>query len=401
MTTRHSIARRSARLGVPVGLAVLVVGFAAAPALAATTITASADGSSLSDGAVLDHNTTISVKGTTSATATSRQLKLTVNPPGRSAVTLKTGSVGPLQNGSLTASLDTACPDWSDSPCAVAVNGTYTFAFQAGTATSTTNVELRVPPAAPSGFQASNNGTVVTFTWTPNSEPDLMGYDIVDNSGSDVTPGGMDAGSVCDSSGCSVSVDFGAGAQGTTRSFSVVALRHTSPGSSGSVASPDSNPQSVTFPAPPPPPSSGPSGSGGGSQSGSGGSGSGGSGGGGAASGGGGTGHQARQLSGKHPAADLRTSLPTVTAAGAPDLPSVLTEVKPLPQGTYKPTLAYPDQVSTTKKTQAHASSQPQVLQDVRKVLDIGALWRSLAGAVVLLLAAAHLRDFVARVETD
>jgi len=399
--TRHPIARRSARIGVPVGLAVVVVGFAAAPALAATNISATSGGSSLSDGSVLDHDATISVKGTTDATASSRQLKLTVNPPGRSAVTLKTGSVGPLQSGSLTASLDPSCPDWSSSPCVQAVNGTYTFTFQAGSATSTTSVDLRVPPAAPSGFQASNNGTVVTFAWNPNSEPDLMGYDIVDASGSDVTPGGMDAGSVCGSSGCSVSVDFGPSAQGTTRSFSVIALRHTSPGSGGSVASASSDPQSVTFPAPPPPSSSPGGGSSGGAPHGSSGgtSGGGGSTGGGAT--GGGSGSQPRRLSGKHPASDLRASLPTITAAGAPDLPSVLTEVKPLPQGTYKPTLAYPDQVTTSKKTAAHADAQPQVLQDFRKVLDIGALWRSLAGAVVLLLAAAHLRDFVERVETD
>jgi hypothetical protein len=34
-------------------------------------------------------------------------------------------------------------------------------------------------------------------------------------------------------------------------------------------------------------------------------------------------------------------------------------------------------------------------------VLDIGALWRALAGAVVLMLAAAHLRAFVERVELE
>ena len=108
-------------------------------------------------------------------------------------------------------------------------------------------------------------------------------------------------------------------------------------------------------------------------------------------------------MSGKHAAADLRTSLPTVTAAGAPDLPSVLTEVKPLPQGSYKPVLPYGDQVVKDKKPQLAQGNQgaQQVLQDFRKVLDIGALWRSLAGAVVLMLAAAHLRAFVERVEPE
>lgn len=401
--TRHPRARRAARFAIPAGMAAALVGFAAAPALAATNISLTSGGSSLSDGAVLDHNATINIKGTTDATASSRQLKLTVDPPNRSAVTLKTGSVSPLQNGQLSASLDTACPDWSGSPCVEAVNGTYTFTFQAGSATSSTSVDLRVPPAAPSGFQASNNGTVVTFSWSPNSEPDLMGYDIVDGSGNDVTPGGMDADSVCDSGGCSVSVDFGSGAQGTSRSFSVLALRHTAPGSGGSVSSPNSDSQTVNFPAPPsPPPSTSPGGGTGGTGGGTGGSGTGtgGTGSTGSTGSGGSTGHGSRQVTGHHPASDLRSSLPTVTAAGAPDLPSVLTEIKPLPQGSYKPTLAYPDQVTKTPSTQQKNNAQ-QVFQDFRKVLDIGALWRSLAGAVVLMLAAAHLRAFVERVEVD
>lgn len=399
--TRSPIARHGARIGVPLGIALAVVGFAAAPALAATNVSVSSGGNNLSDGDVLDQNATLNVKGTSDATASSRTLKLTVNPPGRSAVTLKTGTASPLQAAQLSASLDTSCPDWSNSPCVEAVNGSYTFTFQAGSATSSTSIQLRVPPATPTGFQATNNGTVVSFTWNANSEPDLMGYDIVDGAGDDVTPGGMDAGSVCDSSGCGVSVDFGSSAQGTTRSFSLVALRHTSPGSGGSVSSPDTDSQTVTFPAPPPPPSSSPSGGSGGSGGGS----TGGTGGGVTSVPGGGSsagGHASRPVSGKHPAADLRTSLPTVTAAGAPDLPTVLTEVKPLPQGSYKPVLPYGDQVLTTKKPQV-ASGQhgAQVLQDFRKVLDIGALWRSLAGAVVLMLAAAHLRAFVERVEID
>jgi hypothetical protein len=401
--TSGPIARHGARVGVPLGIALAVVGFASAPALAATNVSVSAGGNSLSDGAVLDHNSNVSVKGTSDSTASSRQLKLTVNPPGRSAFTLKTGTASALQSAQLSASLDTSCPDWSSSPCVEAVNGTYTFTFQAGSSSSSSSIQLRVPPATPNGFQASNKGTVVSFTWSPNTEPDLMGYDIVDGSGSDVTPGGMDADSVCDSGGCGVSIDFGSSAQGTTRSFSLVALRHTSPGSGGSVSSPNSASQTVTFPAPPPPPpsSSPSSGSGGGAGGGSTGAGGGPSGSaGGGSSGGGGS---ARQLSGRHPAADLRTSLPTVTAAGAPDLPSVLTEVKPLPQGSYKPVLPYGDQVVKTKKPVVadDRNNAQQVLHDFRRVLDIGALWRSLAGAVVLMLAAAHLRAFVERVEVD
>lgn len=395
--------RPIARVVVPAGIAVAVVGLVAAPALAATDISVSAGGDSVSDGAVIDHDTTMTVKGTTDATATSRQLKLSVDPPGSSAYTLKTGTASALRRGQLSANIDLQCPDWSASPCVQAVNGSYTFTFTAGSATSSTSVQLRIPPAAPTGFTAANSGTVVNFAWNRNSEPDLMGYDILDGSGTDVTPGGMDADSVCDASGCGVSVDFGPSAEGSTRSFAVIALRHTSPGSGGSVSSATSESRTVAFPAPPSPPASGDT-SGGGAGAG----GSGGSGGSGSAdaagSGGNGSGsrHVTPRVSGKHPAADLRSSLPTVTAAGAPDLPSVITEVKPLPQGSYKPVLPYGDQVVKSKKPQlAERNNAQQVFQDVRKVLDIDALWRSLAGAVVLLLAAAHLRAFVDHVEPE
>ena len=405
MTDRH-LARHAARAGLPLGIALAVVALAAGPAVAATNVSVSAGGSNLSDGETLDHDATVSVKGTSDATASRRDLTLSVNVPGNGSYTLKSGSASALQNGQLSASFDTDCPDWSASPCVQAVNGSYTFTFKAGSATSTSSMQLRVPPATPTGFQASNKGTVVTFTWNANNEPDVMGYDLVDGSGDDITPGGVDADQVCGSDGCGVSVDFGSGAQGTSRSFALIARRHTSPGSSASVSSSQSSSQTVDFPAPPPPPPSqspGDSGTGAGGGAGSGGSGAGG--GGGISVGGyrGGDGRNPQTTPGRHPAADLRHSLPTLTAAGAPDLPSVLTEVKPLPQGSFKPQLPYRGSVTTTTKKPQVAAQGPaqQVLQDFRKVLDVGALWRSLAGAVVLMLAAAHLRAFVERVEPD
>src|SRR6476646_9554821 len=126
MTLRRT-ARVGARVALPLGFTAALVGMAASPALAATNIAANAGGNSLSDGAVLSQNDTINVKGTSDASASSRQLKLTVSVPGSSDYTLKTGSAGPLQSGSLSSSVDTACPGWSSSPCVEAANGTYTF----------------------------------------------------------------------------------------------------------------------------------------------------------------------------------------------------------------------------------------------------------------------------------
>ena len=321
--------------------------------------------------------------------------------PGSNDYTLKTGSAGTLQSGSLTSSIDTSCPAWSASPCVDAVNGTYTFTFTAGSASTSSSIDLRVPPASPSSFAATVHNTVVSFTWNANDEPDIMGYDISDTSGTDVTPGGLDRDSVCSSGACGVSIDFGSGAQGTTDTFTLTARRHTSPSSSGFVASDPSGGQTVDFPAPPPPPA--PSGSSGGSTAGTPGvHGGGGSAAGGStrtSSGGSSTGGKTRRitLTGK-PVTDLRHSLPVVTAAGAPDLPSVLTEVKPLPQGSFKPTLAYPDQtVQTHEKKPRPATAQ--VLRSLQQVLDTKSLWRVLAGMAVLLLAAAHLRTFVERVD--
>ena len=401
MTLRRT-ARVGARAALPLGITAAFVVMAAAPALAATNIAVNAGGNNLSDGATLSQNDTINVKGTSDATTSSRQLKLTVSVPGSNDYTLKTGSAGPLQSGSLSSSVDTSCPGWSASPCVEAVNGTYTFTFTANSATTSTSVDLRVPPSVPSSFAANVNNTVVSFTWSPNSEPDLMGYDITDSSGTDVTPGGLDSGNVCGSGGCGVSIDFGSGAQGTSDTFFLTARRHTSPGSSGFVGSDPTSGQTVDFPAPPPPPSPAGSSSGGGAGSPSlhGGAGRSGSGSAGSSTGGSSSrgGHHPVTLTGK-PVTDLQHSLPVITAAGAPDLPSVLTEVKPLPMGTYKPTLAYPDQTVQTKQKKPIAAAPAQVLRSLQQIVGIKSIWRVLAGMAVLLLVAAHLRAFVERVD--
>src|SRR5207302_461559 len=136
-------------------------------------------------------------------------------------------------------------------------------------------VTMRVPPAKVGGFGATPSGTVAHFSWSANSERDLAGYDLIDvtdsSSPRDLTPGGVGT-NVCDSNGCSVDIDFGSSAPGTTRSFVVDALRYTSPSHSSTMSSGDSAPVSVNFPAPPPPSSGDSSSSGGSSTGGSGGS---------------------------------------------------------------------------------------------------------------------------------
>jgi hypothetical protein len=403
-----------------------VVALAAAPALAAST------GLTVSPTGTQNHNVVIRVSGSydNSTSTSSKTVKLTVDKPNSSTATLYSGTANPLSSGSTPAkSVDTSALD---------LNGDYVFHFSVGSTNyGPQTVSMRVPPAKVGGFGASPSGTVAHFSWDANSEPDLAGYDLVDvtepSNPRDLTPGGVGT-NVCDSSGCSVDIDFGSGAQGSSRQFVIDALRYTSPSHSATLASGDSAPATVSFPTPPTSSggSSGGGSAGGGSSSG-GGSGSGGSGGTGTSTGGntgggstgGGTGgstgggstgggtttgsfggghtsggNNGQGISADHPNVALKAYLPSFSAGAAPNLPSVVTEVKPLPEGTYKPTLAYPDQV-VGETTHRQGAATTAVRDELVHVLNVAAVWKSLAGAVLVLLMAAHLRAWVAGVEND
>src|SRR4051794_23706799 len=409
-------AHYAGRAGIAVGLGGAIVGLAATPAVAATA------GLSVSPTGTQNHNVVITVSGSydNSTSTSSKAVKLTVDKPDSSSATLYSGTAGSFSSGSTPSkSIDTSALD---------VNGDYVFRFTVGTTTyGPQTVTMRVPPAKVGGFGASPSGTVAHFTWSANSEPDLAGYDLVDVTDSsnprDLTPGGVGT-DVCDSSGCSVDIDFGSGAQGSTRQFVIDALRYTSPSHSATVASGDSSPVSVSFPTPPSP-SSGGGGTGGGTTGGGSGGGTGGGGStgggstgggstGGGTGGGGSTGGSTGTTTGgstgggrtghginvSHPSAALKAYLPSFSAGAAPNLPSVVTEVKPLPEGTYKPTLAYPDQV-IGETSHSHGVQAAGVRDELVRVLNVAAVWKSLAGAVLILLVAAHLRAWVAGVETE
>jgi hypothetical protein len=393
------------RAGVVVGIGGAVVTLAAAPALALSSSL------SVTPTGTVDHNVVIKAAGSydNSTGATSQTLKLAVSRPDSSTTVLYSGSARALSSGSTpTESVDTSVLN---------LNGSYVFTLTVGGSSTSKTVTMLVPPAKVAGFAGSASGTVAHFSWAANSEPDLAGYDLIDvtDSGSprDLTPGGVGT-DVCDSSGCSVDIDFGSSAQGTGRQFVIDALRYTSPAHSATVASGDSAPATVSFPAPPPPPASG--GTSGGTDTGTTGSGSTGTGTAGGSSGAtsgsgtsGGTaagsttggrsaGGSTHGINSTHPNGALKAYLPSFSAAAAPNLPSVVTEVKPLPEGTYKPTLAYPDQVVGEN---VHKNSQPvaAVRDELVRVLNVGAVWKSLAGAALILLVAAHLRAWVAGAE--
>jgi len=394
------VVRNAGRTAVGLGIVGVTVAMAAAPAYAAT-------GSlSVSPNGTVTSASNISISGhyDNRTSMGSVALKLTIDRPDGSTYTLWSGSGAALSSGSTpTQSFDTQNAPWSSQP---AVNGSYTVNFAVGSSSaSPVSVTLRIPAAPVTNFAASASSTVAHFSWSANSEPDIAGYDIVDVTGGtrrDLTPGGVDN-SVCSQGNCSVDVDFGSSASGTTRNFVIDALRWTSPSQSSTIASPDA-PASVSFPAASTPtPDGATGGAGGGTTSTSGGTvgGSSGSTSGtssGATTAGGrvsGSSKAPGTFSSGHASATLRAYLPASSAGAAPNLPSVVTEVKPLPEGTYKPTLAYPDQIQS--QAVQHRADGPiaTVGTDLVHVLNVQELWKSLAAAAVVLLVAAHLRAWL------
>lgn len=396
--------RLAGRVLAPLGIAGAIVSLAAGPAAAATDLSVTrSDGTNAAASPTTSH-TCFKVVGTVPSSLSGTTANLSVVDPSGTAHSAGSATSSATTDGHVTFQFATGGLSWSNSCSAggpVAPNGTYVARLSGGVSSSV-SFDVAVPPATPQGFTGTPNGNVADFSWQRNTEEsDFTGYDIADSSGRSVT-GLMHPSDVCSGSACSVSVDFGSTAAGTSPSFVITALR--SNGQGGQTRSAASSPATVSFPAPPPPPSESPSASGGGTTAG--GTGTTGSGGattgsGGSTSSGGSTGRTGRHvLSGKHPAADLRAYLPPASAGNAPNLPSVVTEVRPLPQGTYKPTLAYPDQV----RQQAVRKQQPgvaSVAQDIAQVFDKKPLWRALAGAALLFLIAAHLRAWLERVESD
>ena len=405
--------RLTARATLPLGIAGAVVAMAATPALASSSLAVTQGGSSVA-GQTVSSSSGITASGSDSAPdptglSAKRTLTLTVTPPGGSAVNLAAPkSVASNQAGSISGTLDPTCPSWSSSPCTEAANGDYVFKFSDGSTTQSSTVTLAVAPSAVTGFSGSASGTVATFAWDANADnvPDFAGYDI-SGGGSDIHVG-VDA---CSGGSCGVSIDYGSGAQGNSYSFAIRALRAKSPNSSGTIAS-DPSSTSVAFAAPASSGGGSSAGSSGGSSTGSASGSSGGSGsttssGGGSTAGGtssgatGSTGSSGRGgahgpvISAKHPGASLNNFLPSVRAGAAPNLPAVLTEIKPLPQGTYKPTLAYPDQTLTSTMQKPGQSAIGHVGTELVRVFDMVALWRSLAIAAIVILVAAHLRAWV------
>ncbi len=414
--TRHLVGLMAAA-----GAGALVT-LAALPAAAAgshLSVTRASDGSQVTD--AVTRTDVLQVRAQLPAQTGSTQL--VVSPPAGGGHVVAQGSASQFSSATLAFDFSTDCftYDPKRAPCSgrsPAPNGTWTLQLTGGLS-ETRQLVLRIPPAKVTGLSGSAQGTTVTLHWTPGAEPDLRGYQVLDGAGNVVVTGIAPA-DACTSDGCQAAFDVGKNATGQ-RTFAVRSQRAVCPSCSDTLPAPASDPVTVTVGSPSSStPTSG--GSTGGSSQGtvsySGGQSSSGStaGGAGGATSGGGTaapqgsttsGHQtsparATTTQRARPSGNLDSTfnrfVPPPAAAAAPDVPAV--QMAPMPEGTYKPELAYGDQTvgGYVKVRDAGGGSLQAVVEGV---VSSGSLWRSVAGALVMVLAAAHLWAWLARTRLD
>jgi hypothetical protein len=307
------------------------------------------------------------------------------------------------------SSVNTAHPGWAGGSVA-ADNGVYTVTLNNNGRTKTASFSLLIPPAKPQDFSATaDGGTLATFSWDANSEPDITGYQISDSSGSVVATATPDA---CSGGACTTGpTPLGSSVSGQTEHFSIAALRScgTASCAAGHVTGASSAASSATFPNTAPTPTPTPTKSSGGSKSGGSGS-SGGSGNAGSLGGGGNSGSGKSHSSGGSITVNLgqagksgtvNNSLPPVSTGGlssvtVPSLPGIKTSIKPLDPGGKPTKINYPKPLLAQKN-----AADTGIAHDIKSGLTGAPLWRGIAAAAVLILIAVHLRAWVARTEAS
>jgi hypothetical protein len=425
----------------PLAAAVGGVLLASTPAFATVkaTWTKPTDSAVFTTSAPVDFTVTLD-RGTSgvlsSADGTAVTMSLTV--PGPQAGPYKVDTSSGTTDKDLKFTLTPGCANYA-APCgdggAPAYNGYYTATLSGG-ASGTRTVSVQVPPAAPTGVTATATGQHrVKVAWAANAEPDTTGYDVF-------TADGQTVAANLPASQLSFEFDLPDTGYGGDHSYVVRAHRLACGNCNGSTAqldSPLSSAATVTLDEPTPAPDSGndgggynggtsggsstggnSGGTGGGYNGGGSGNGSGGGGNGGSSTGGSGTGGSTDN-GGYNSGASTGGSFssgakvdPAVAAArqrlafgltfksfapklGAPKLPPLPKFAAPtveIPEGTYDPMLSYGDRTITTTEKVAGGSNgvTGQIVDSVVSVFQGARLFRSIAIALLCLLAAAHVR---------
>ena len=362
--------------------------------------------------------------------------------PGPYRVDTSTGT----SDRDLSFTFTPACPNHAgactDAP--PAYNGRYTASIT-GKTTGSRTVVLQVPPAAPTGVKAEATGEHrVKVSWAANREPDLTGYDLF-------TDDGVTVAANLPADRTSHEFELPSKGYGGEHGYVVRAHRLACANCGGTdggaqLSSPMSERATVTLTEPTPEPSpggdggyngggdggtgGGDDGSGGGGDDGYNGGGSGngggtgGNGGTGNGSGGNGTGGGADTDNGYNTGTDAgdqfssgTTKAEAVRAAqqrlafgltfksfapklGAPKLPPLPKFAPPAPEqipwGTYDPTLNYGDKTVVEATREATGGGITSTLVDSISIAFEGRkLYSSIAAALLMFLAAAHLRIFL------
>jgi hypothetical protein len=342
---------------------------------------------------------------------------------------------GGVSGGTLNHRIDLGC--WSS--CGLVPNGTWTIR-QTGSTNASSTFVTSVAPAAPTGLQATAlNPREVRLSWRLGPEPDLTSWDVYE--GPAKVKGGVPR-SACSAGTCSTVVSYAAEDSGE-HAYALRARRSTAPGSASTLESPLSEPASARLdssptPAPTTAPSTGGADTGSPGDADASGNGrpgrdrtraegsgtptAGASAGAGSAESGSPSAGSPRPTGGTPSAgssvsagdsgaptaaarADQRNSFATSFNAFGPKLG--LPKMPPLPQtetaapapeladGTYEPSLGFEDQVVRERVETAASSPALRARGAVGSALDSERLVRSSAGALVLLLAGAHLRRWL------
>ena len=419
--------------------AALLVPLSGAGLLVAATPAYAAGISSPGNGVTFTSDQTIRIRADISTT-TRTELRLK-SPVAGSAEQVVDSGAGTLTNNAATLDYDlqTDCATYPSPSCsgrAPAHNGTWTVRLSGG-ASGTSTFVLRIPPRAPGSPAARADGyRAVVVSWTKGDEPDLVGWTLYGDGGVIQSLIGLDS---CSGTACSTTVTYASDGTGQ-HTYALSARRSVEPGSTETVESARSNEVTATLDAPPPPspePAS-PSGDGtdggttggtstggstGGTTGGTSSSTTGGttsSTGGSTSSTGGSTGGTTGTTASGSSNGISTSSKPAAAIAqrrafaltfkafgpklGIPKLPplpaTTRPAVAPLPDGTYEKTLGYKEVVKREKVSTPQAAAT-KVTGAVGSALDSDHFMRSLAGGLVLLLCAAHLRRWLGSTHHD
>lgn len=430
-----SSARRAAVL--PLALAVGGVLLASAPAYAAVRATWSkpTDNSTFTSNDPIEILVSLDRGSTLTADGAAVNLNIAVPGPTPGPFTRDTSSG--TSDRDLKFTFTPACPNHAGTcPTGAppAYNGRYTVSLS-GAVTASRNIVLQIPPAAPGGVTAVATGQRrVKVSWEANREPDLTGYDVFTGDGTTVA---------ANLSKDTLSHEFELPSTGYGGEHAYVVRAHrlacsncAGPEASAQISSPMSQPASVTLTEPAPSPDPGTGGDGGtdpgtggdgGTDPGTGtggddgyngngqgnngnGSGNGGNGTGSGATDGGSTDENGyntgndggRFSSGSDTQAQqqrqafgltFKSFAPKLGAPKLPPLPKFAPPSTEIPWGTYDPTLNYGNQTVLEPETVAKGGGITETLVDsISTVFEGRRFYSSIAAALLMLLAAAHLR---------